>query len=166
MNQGHFVFSNGASGHGHRACTNIKHRSFSGEGGFQRSTNKKWEGGGGTSEWDKRALKAGRLRELLLGLESRKQRTDRRQSHRSRTFKSSQIQSCCGLWCWPVCSTEDTLQLDREVSDRMTTNFPNRYQKVLFCDEKRNNPKKTKYLQEDWCWKYILCGRAYNSIST
>lgn len=121
MNQGHFVFSNGASSHGRQACTNIKHRSFSWEGDFRGPQTE--SGGLVGREWDKRALDAGRSQEPLLGLESRKLRTDRRQSHWSRKFKSSQIQSCCGLWCWPVCSTKDMLQPDREVSKLMTTFF-------------------------------------------
>lgn len=68
MNQGHFVFPNGPSGHGHRACADIRHRSFGWGGGFQRSTNKKRERG--VCGWDKRALDAGRLQECCEGFES------------------------------------------------------------------------------------------------
>lgn len=121
-----------------------------GRGILEVHKQKAGEGGCG---WDKRALEAGRLQECCWGF-SRKQRTDRRQSHRSSEFKFSQIQPCCGLWCWPVRSTEDMLQLDREVSKIISSFFspPDALGFVLWL-KKKNDPKKMKYLREDCQWK-------------
>lgn len=47
----------------------------------------------GGTKGDKRALEAGQLQELMLGLQSRRKKRDR-----DGKFKASEIEPCCGLW--------------------------------------------------------------------